>query len=122
MSEQTQPERRKQDPMGDEAAEAALEYLRFQAKSAGEAKAHVTYLENYVKIVLARCMRESTARAVSGQEVDARCHPDYLATVEALRDAVAKEEEFRWKRIAAEATLDAWRTKNANRRGEGRMQ
>lgn len=115
-------EKPKHDPMGDKAAEAALDFLRFQASAAGEAKAHVCYLENYVKIVLARCTRESVARSVAAQDIDGRCHPDYLKVVEALRDAIQADEEYRWKRIAAEATLDAWRTRNANRRGEGRMQ
>ena len=110
------------DPMSDEAADAALWYLRNNADAAGKAKADVVYMENYLKIVLARCMRDSTSRSVDAQKADARCNPEYLKTLEALKEAVSVEEQFRWKRIAAEATLDAWRTKNANRRGEGRMQ
>lgn len=115
-------EEKKIDPMGDIAAEKALEYLRFQAEAAGKAKADVVYLEHWVKIVLARCMQASTARSVAAQETEARGHADYLKAVEGLREAVQLEEEFRWKRIAAEATIEAWRTRAANRRGEGRMQ
>lgn len=122
MSGHDQQEQQTPGPMSDAAAEAALWYLRNNAKKAGEAKAHVVYLENYVKIVLARCTRDSTARSVAAQEIDGKCHPDYLAAIEALKEAVIAEEEFRWKRIAAEATIESWRTKNANRRSEGKMQ
>jgi len=110
------------DPMSDEAADAALWYLRNNADAAGKAKADVVYMENFLKIVLARCMRDSTAQSVAAQEVSARCNPEYLKTLEALQEAISREEEFRWKRIAAEATIEAWRSRSANQRGERKMQ
>lgn len=121
MSEQTPTERRFTDPMCEEAAEAALHFLRTTADKAGQAKAHVVYMEAWVKTVRAKCMRKSSSRSVAGAEVDALCDEEYLAALEAQRQAIEIHETLYWKRIAAEATIESWRSKNANRRGEGRM-
>lgn len=113
---------RRRNPMGDEAAEAALRYLVEQAAEAGKAKADMIYLENFRKIVLNRLKLASSARSDAAAETAARAHPDYEKVCIAQRDAIEHHEQMYWKRIAAEATLDAWRTKNANNRGADRMQ
>jgi hypothetical protein len=122
MEEQEQQkDRRFRDPMGEEAAEAALQFLRQTAAQAGKAKADVTYMESWVKVVKAKCMRKSTSRSVAGQEVDALCDDEYLAALKAQQEAIEVHETLYWKRLAAVATIDSWRSKNANHRGEGRM-
>jgi hypothetical protein len=113
---------RRKDPMGDDAAEAALLWLNDNASSAGKAKADVTYLEHWRKVVLNRLKRASTEKSDAAREVVARSHPDYEAVLVAQHEAIVAYEAMYWKRIAAEATLDAWRTRNANERGAGRMQ
>ena len=120
MSEE-QKERRFRDPMSEQAADAALQFLRDTASKAGQAKAHVVYMENFVKVVKSQCMRESDSRSVAGQEVDAYCNPKYLEALKAQKEAIEAHETLYWKRIAAEATIEAWRSRNATRRSEGKM-
>lgn len=109
------------DPMGDEAAETALLWLRKNARKAGTAKAQLVYMENYRKIVLNRLKMNSLAKSDAAAETEARAHVDYEAACVALREAQEIHEEMYWKRIAAEATIEAWRSKNANQRGAERM-
>lgn len=109
------------DPMGDGAAEAALAFLRDTAEEAGVAKAHMVYMEHHVKIVLNRLKQNSMARSDAAAETYARAHEEYEAACKAQRDAIAAYEALYWKRIAAEATIEAWRTKAANNRGAERM-
>lgn len=111
----------RRDPMDDKAAEAALWFLRDNAEAAGVAKAQMTYAENWRKIVLNRLKRASTARTDAAAETEARAHPEYLAACEAQKEAIAAHETLFWKRIAAEATIEAWRSRNANNRGAERM-
>lgn len=121
MSEVDHQERRA-DPMGDDAAEKALWYLRDNASAAGVAKAQVVQMEAFVKIVLNRLKLKSGARSDAAAETEARAHPEYEQAVLAHAEAVAVHEELYWKRLAAEATLESWRTKAANNRSMGRMQ
>lgn len=112
---------RRREPMGDDAAEAALRFLVENAEAAGVAKAHMVYLENFRKIVLNRLKMASTARSDAAAETEARAHPDYEAACNAQREAIVIHETLFWKRIAAEATLESWRTKSANHRGAEKM-
>lgn len=112
------------DPMGDAAAEAALVFLTEYAAKAGKAKADTIYMENYRQVVLANLKRKAPPECKSDAARDewARIQPEYSEHLEAQREAVAEDTKLHWKRVAAEATIEAWRTKNANNRGAGRMQ
>lgn len=114
-------EERRPDPMSDDAAEKALWYLRDNASAAGVAKAQVVQLEAFVKIVLNRVKLKSGARSDAAAETEARASDEYEQACKAYSEAVAVHEELYWKRLAAEATIEAWRSKNANQRGAERM-
>lgn len=118
-----QRERVRKNPMGDEAAEAALVFLSEYAVRAGQAKAAAMYMENYRQVVLANLKRKAPAECKSDAARDewARCQQEYLDQLAAQREAVEEDTKLHWKRIAAEATIEAWRTKNANNRGAGRL-
>jgi len=113
---------RRRNPMGDEAAEAALRFLVEHAAEAGLAKANMIYMEHHVKIVLNRLKQKSLAKSDAASETEARAHPEYQAACEAERNAIQIHEALYWKRIAAQATIEAWRTRAANHRGAERMQ
>lgn len=113
---------RRRDPMGDEAAEAALIFLTETAAAAGKAKAEMVYMERHRKIVLARLKRSSGMKSDAAAETYARAHEEYEAACVAEYAAIERHEALYWRRIHAAATLDAWRTKNANMRDAGRMQ
>lgn len=128
MTDETLPEgqerrqgERRYDPMGDAAAEKALRFLLETAGAAGKAKADMVYMEHWVKIVLSRLKQNSLAKSDSASETEARAHPDYAAACEAQRDAIERYETLYWKRITAQATIEAWRTRAANDRDAGRM-
>jgi hypothetical protein len=38
-----------------------------------------------------------------------------------MKDAIQQDVFYEWKRGAAEATIEAWRTHNANVRGERKL-
>jgi hypothetical protein len=112
------------DAMGDEAAEAALSFLHEKAEEAGAAKAQVAYLEDFRKVEIARLKRLAPAECRSDAARDdwARVHPDYQTVLDAKWEATKNLEALNWKKTHAEATIEAWRTKNANIRGTGRLQ
>lgn len=115
----------KVDPLSDQSAEGALIFLRTQGRAAGEARAHVVYMEKYVKVVLARLKRECNdplAKSDAARTDWALTHPEYMAVLQAQEEAIVALTEFEWKRTAAEATIEAWRTNSANQRGQGKMQ
>lgn len=107
---------RRLDPMGDAAAEEALRFLGGNADAAGVAKAQMIYLEHHRKSELARLKRLSTEKTAEAREAWARDHADYRTVLEAQWEAVRAHETLAWRKAQAEATLDAWRTRNANNR------
>lgn len=117
-----QPTAATRHPMSDEAAEEALNFLNDNANKAGLAKAQMIYMENYRKTVLARLKRASTEKTDAGRDTEARAHKDYEEICVAQYQAIVEYEQLFWKRTAAEATLEAWRTRSANQRGAGKMQ
>jgi hypothetical protein len=114
------PDRRR-DPMSDEAVEEALLFLNDFADKAGKARADVTYMENFRKMTLARLRRAAPESSNDAKDNWARVHPDYIKVVEGQREAVAYQEKLFWKRTAAVATIEAWRTRSANQRGATTM-
>jgi hypothetical protein len=107
--------------LSDGAAENALAFLHGKAGEAGIAKARVIETEGWVKITKNRLMLQSMAKSISAQEVEAYSHKDYKAALDAHVQAVQEHETLYWKRLAAEAIIESWRTFNANNRGAGRM-
>lgn len=106
------------DPFNNKAAEKALWYIRDNAANAGIAKATSIYMEEYRKVVKSNCMKLSAGKSIAAQEVDAYSHPDYIAHLAVMRTAIEESELFRWKMVAAQATIESWRTHQANIRRE----
>jgi hypothetical protein len=101
----------------------SLDYIRDNAPKYAKAKAARIYLEEFRKTKKALCMKAAEcggANAVSAQERDAYADPEYAALLEGLRDAVEEEETLRWRLIAAQAKIEAWRTIEANKRAEAK--
>lgn len=100
----------------DSDIEKAVEYLRENARSAAQAKANRIYMEEYRKVVKAQIMREHASAALGTQEACAYSDPRYTQHLQAVKEAVEKDEYHRWMMTAAEAKLEAWRTQQANQR------
>lgn len=99
----------------DEDIEKAVEYLRDNSRAAAQAKANRIYMEEYRKVIKAQIMREF-AGALGMQEREAYADSRYTQHLEAVKEAVEKDEYHRWMMSAAEAKIEAWRTQQANNR------
>jgi len=61
-------------------------------------------------------MAESEATTMAGKEVDAYKHPDYIALLYGLKDAVLLEEKLKWQLLSAQLAIEIYRTESANNR------
>jgi hypothetical protein len=102
----------------DEKVEAALDYLRINASKAAKAKAERVYMEEFRKVVKANIMKKFNNLPLQAQEREAYDSAEYRQQLQAMKEAIEADEFCRWGLVAAQATLDAWRTENANRRAD----
>lgn len=106
----------------DDDVQKALDYLRTNAPKAAQARANKVYMEEYRKTIKAQQMALKAGQPANAQERDAYKSKAYTDHLTALKDAVYQDELNRWGMVAATSTIEAWRTQNANRRGEGKLQ
>ena len=111
-----------QEIVSDDDVQAALDYLRTNAPKAAKARANKIYMEEYRKSVKAQQMALYGSLPVTAQEREAYKSQVYLDHLAALKEAVYQDELNRWGMVAATSKIEAWRTQNANRRGESKMQ
>jgi 16S rRNA G966 N2-methylase RsmD len=102
--------------ISDDDIEKALDFLRNNATKAAKAKAERAYMEEYRKVVKAQLMREHDDKALGAQEAIAYADPRYKQHLEAMREAIERDEYNRWMLTAAEAKIEAWRTQSSNQR------
>lgn len=101
----------------------ALDFIRDNALVYAQAKANRIYLEEYRKTMKALCMQSAEAggvHAISAQERDAYATLKYAEHLEALREAIEREEELRWLMVAAQAKIEVWRSLESSRRIEAK--
>jgi hypothetical protein len=98
-----------------------LEFIKSNAKAYAQAKANRIYLENFRKSKKAMLMRLAEAdgqKTAAIQERDAYANQEYLDLLEGLREAVAEEERLRWLMVAAEVSIESWRSLESSKRAE----
>ena len=101
----------------------ALDYIRDQAPAYAKAKAERVYLEEFRKSKKALLMRSAEMaghKAAVTQEREAYANPEYIEVLQALQAAVEVEETLRWRMVAAQARIEAWRSLESSRRIEAR--
>jgi predicted transposase YbfD/YdcC len=94
----------------------AINYMIKNAEAYAKAKANVVYLEQYRKTKKAICFQSSLRSTMAEKEADAYAHPDYIAVLDGLKDAVEEAERLRWMLVAAQARIDVFRTQEASNR------
>ena len=104
--------------ISDDQVERALDYLRVNAAKAAKAKAERVYMEEYRKTIKANVMKLHLDKPLAAQEREAYASEGYKQHLLAMQSAIEADEFNRWGMVAASATLDAWRTENANKRAE----
>lgn len=98
--------------------EKSLRFISANAAKLAQAKANRVYMEEYRKTIKAQQMKrfeESHPSAVA-QEREAYASAEYAGHLLALKEAIAVEEELRWKMVAAEAAIEVWRSMEASNR------
>ena len=66
-------------------------------------------------------MNECTEKAIAAREQFAYSHPEYVALLEGMREAVRVEEALRWRLTAAQLRVEVWRSESANNRSQDRV-
>lgn len=100
----------------EDEVQEALDYLWDNAPKAAQAKANRVYMEQYLKVVKAKIMSEHNEKAVNAREQYAYCDSRYMKQLEALRQATLEDAELLFRREAAMARFEAYRTQSATER------
>ncbi len=100
--------------------QACLQRMQDNARPLAHAKGMVIYMTEYRKTLKALLMQRSAAKTVVMKEADAYAHPDYVAHLEALREATEEHERLRWGMVTDAAAVEVWRSQNANDRAMDR--
>lgn len=99
--------------------EMALDFIRDNSLPYAKAKADRIYLEQFRKSKKAMLVLEVKG-TVQEREAYAYAHDDYIGVLDGLRVAVEREEELKWKIVAAQTKAEVWRTQQANNRRQDR--
>ena len=96
----------------------AIQYLIDTAPLYAKSKADRMFLEEYRKSIKAQLMSQAGTEVLGKQETFAYAHEDYIQILEGIKQAVEKEEKYRWLMTAAQARIEVWRTEQYSARME----
>ena len=96
----------------------AIQFLIDTAEPYSKAKASRIFLEGFLKSRKAQLMSQAGTEVLGKQETFAYAHKDYIEILEGIREAVEKEERFRYLMVAAQARIEVWRTEQYSARME----
>jgi hypothetical protein len=97
-------------------AEKALDNILNHADAIAESKARKEYLEEFRKSKKAMLFQNAPKGRLDDMESYAYAHPEYQELLDNLRMASEEYERRRWKMVAWQVTIDAWRTQESSRR------
>lgn len=101
-------------------AHKAVDFIINNAKPYAQAKANRIYCEEFRKSKKALLMASSDEQTAVAREQYAYSHPEYVAILQGLREAVEVEEQLRWQMVAAQARIEVLRSEEATARSEVR--
>tara|TARA_R110000868_G_scaffold89877_1_gene249880 strand:+ start:178 stop:501 length:324 start_codon:yes stop_codon:yes gene_type:complete len=96
----------------------AIQFLIDTAPLYAKSKADRMFLEEFRKSRKAQLASQAGTEVLGKQETYAYAHPDYIEILEGIREAVEREERFRWLMVAAQARIEVWRTEQYSARME----
>lgn len=94
----------------------SIDFMIKNAEAYAQAKANVTYLEQFRKSKKAMLFAEAPGSTVADKENFAYRHPEYMQVLDGLKEAVEEAERLRWMLVAAQARIDVYRTQEASNR------
>lgn len=100
----------------DDRVEKALDFLRASVDSAAKARAERLYIEHWLKSLKAQQMTLAPPGTVADREAWALSSDEYVSALEGYKAAVEIDETYRFRREAADAVIQAWRTASATER------
>jgi len=96
----------------------AIQFLIDTAPLYAKSKADRMFLEEFRKSRKAQLTSQAGTEVLGKQETYAYAHPEYIEILEGIRQAVEKEEKYRWLMTAAQARIEVWRTEQYSARME----
>jgi len=104
----------------DNPAHKAIDFILTNASKYAQAKATRVQLEEYrksKKAILANLEEGS----LGAKEMFAYAHPEYIQLLLDIKQAIAEEEELRWKLEAAKLRVEVWKTEEYTKRVEMKL-
>lgn len=101
-------------------AHAAIDFILKNASKFAQAKATRVQLEEYRKSKKAILMSQEEG-TLGAKEMYAYAHSEYVALLMDIKQAVAEEEEIRWKLEAAKLRVEVYKTEEYTRRVEMKL-
>jgi hypothetical protein len=102
----------------------AVDYIYTHGQKFAEAKAHLTYVEEFRKSKKAMLMKHAMTngvKTVAAAEIEAYSALEYVDHLMAIKEATEQAEALRWGLVAAQARVDVWRSLEASNRTMDRM-
>jgi len=107
--------------ISEEKVDSALAFLRDKAEEAAQARANVKHLAEFLKVKRAQlAMACKGVTSAAAAEQSALADPAYAQILEGYKVAVEQDAYYQFKREAASALIDVWRTEQSNLRAEGK--
>lgn len=100
----------------DEQVEAAVDYLRDNARKVAVAKGQSQYMDDFTKVVRAKIMRENPDKPLGVQEAIANSDQRFDSHIKAKATSIEEYEYLRWMMEAAQAKISVYQTQSANNR------
>lgn len=101
-------------------ANKAVTFILENAAKYAQAKATRVQLEEYRKSKKAILMSNEEG-TLGAKEMYAYAHPDYVDLLFQIKEAIAQEEELRWKLEAAKLRVEVWKTEEYTKRVEMKL-
>ena len=101
-------------------ANKAVTFILENAAKYANAKATRVQLEEYRKSKKAILMSDEEG-TLGAKEMYAYAHRDYVALLMEIKEAIAQEEELRWKLEAAKLRVEVWKTEEYTKRVEMKL-
>ena len=96
----------------------AIQFIVDTAPLYAKAKSDRMFLEEFRKSRKAQLQSQAGTEVLGKQETYAYAHADYIEILEGIKQAVEKEEKYRWLMTAAQARIEVWRTEQYSARME----
>jgi len=104
----------------DNPAHKAIDFILTNASKYAQAKATRVQLEEYRKSKKA-ILGNLEEGSLGAKEMFAYAHPEYIQLLMDIKQAIAEEEELRWKLEAAKLRVEVWKTEEYTKRVEMKL-